>query len=183
MEIKYSVETEDLVAFAGHQRQLHHRDDGATKFFWWLMVPALIASVSIFAEANFFRVGAVFAVFVIAYSIWVKVYMRRYYKACYSEESARGIVGNHRLILEPDYFIEVADLRETVCRWEHVAGVYHTTNHTFIYLNSILAYVVPRRAFGSEAEFQEFRKKLEEYAARTHATGSDPAARANASAE
>ena len=81
----------------------------------------------------------------------------------YSEGRNLGVLGPHRLVMTPEWIVDVNDFIERRIRWEAIERVDASDDHAFLYVGSNSALVVPRRAFPDDATFRHFVET-----ARTH---------------
>lgn len=73
-----------------------------------------------------------------------------------AEGKNKGIVGEQTLTLTPDYMMCVSEAGESTIKWSSVERVVTTDEYTFIYISSVNAFIVPRRAFPNNDEHQSF---------------------------
>ena len=72
------------------------------------------------------------------------------------EGKNKGILGRHRVTLTPESVIEASEFSQNATSWRAVERVVEFGDHVFIYINSMAAIVVPRRAFPAPSEFDKF---------------------------
>ena len=69
-------------------------------------------------------------------------------------------LGPLHLTIDENRIAETAPGYNGSIAWSHVTQVTHTPNHLFVYLTrfpeSLICYIVPRRAFAIESEFEKF---------------------------
>ena len=100
----------------------------------------------------------------IGYLLFVLVYypfayrrtIRKTVDSMADEGKNRGLLGPHRVTLTAESIIEATDFSESTTSWKAVERVANSGEHAFIYVNSLAAIMVPRRAFAGVAEFNEF---------------------------
>lgn len=72
------------------------------------------------------------------------------------EGQNRGFYGRCELEIGPDALTETRPSGSTIRNWTSVERIVTTPSHLFVYTSGIEAYVVPRRAFSTESEFNAF---------------------------
>jgi uncharacterized membrane protein len=87
--------------------------------------------------------------------------MRRNTERIYAENPGGGLLGRHRLVLEPEWLSESTELRESRARWRAVGPLVATESHLFIFVTSFTSVIVPRRAFPSDESFSTFVATVE----------------------
>ena len=73
-----------------------------------------------------------------------------------SEGQNKEFYGECALEADDDALTETRPSGSTIRNWTSVERVVTTASHLFVYTSGIEAYVVPRRAFSTESEFNEF---------------------------
>jgi hypothetical protein len=84
-----------------------------------------------------------------------------------------GFLCEHRIEITPEYMIETTDVGETKVFWRGVEKIAEDSGYLYFYTGAMQAHVIPRRAFASRAEAQEFRETARHY--REQAAGLEPA--------
>jgi hypothetical protein len=86
-----------------------------------------------------------------------------------SEGRNDGLFGHHRVEISPEHVTEFNPHGQTSSTWRAVEQVAATEDHAYIYINAMAALIVPRRAFASPAEFDEFVRTARNYHAAARA--------------
>lgn len=73
-----------------------------------------------------------------------------------SEGQNTGFNGECELLAGVDALTETRPSGSTIRNWASVERIVATPSHLFVYTSGIEAYVVPRRAFSTESEFNTF---------------------------
>jgi len=79
-----------------------------------------------------------------------------------SEGQNNGFYGKCELHVGADGLTETRPSGSTTRNWSSVERIVTTPHHLFVYTSGIEAYVVPRRAFDSDAEFNELASVIAE---------------------
>jgi hypothetical protein len=80
-----------------------------------------------------------------------------------SAGSNLNLIGPRRLTLSGDLLNYSTPISQMLNRWSGVERIAVDREAFYIYLSSVLAIVVPRRAFGSDAEFRAFAQLASTY--------------------
>ena len=67
-----------------------------------------------------------------------------------------GVLGSHTVTLSPEALRERTDVTESQVSWQGVQRIDVTSKHIFIFLQPAAACVIPRRAFPSVADAEQF---------------------------
>lgn len=71
-----------------------------------------------------------------------------------------GCLGEHYFKLTERGFHESTEFNETLHKWAGIQSVSKSNRFIFVRISNFLFHIIPRRAFGTEAEFEEFWTKL-----------------------
>ena len=71
--------------------------------------------------------------------------------------------GRHRVTISPHGIAESGEFGESTTAWQAVECVVSAEEYAYVYLNALAAIIVPRRAFDSPAEFDEFVRAAQRY--------------------
>ena len=93
--------------------------------------------------------------FLITSIVWIFLFPKRMQKNIAGRVS-KGLLGKRSLSLTEEGILEISESRESKSKWDAVENLVETQEYIFIYISSIMAYVIPSRAFTSEAERNEF---------------------------
>ncbi len=109
-------------------------------------------------------------VFIIAYTLWVVFYPKYFNKTVkknvekmLGEGNSNSLYGEHKLSLTEDGITETNEAEKLEIGWNSIEKIVKTEEHIFIYLDSIKAYIVPKRAFKDNKEEEEFITYLENH--------------------
>jgi hypothetical protein len=86
------------------------------------------------------------------------------------EGAELNVVGRRRLSLSPEFIVYSTPLSQTVSRWQAIERIAWNRDALYIMLASNSALSVPRRAFASEVQFQQFVERATEF----HAESNQP---------
>ncbi len=170
MKASYELTVDDLVAFT----QYHHAQSPtarrqrfgclATGLFAMLSLPALILVGS---DEPFLQTARdiwplllgplLFLIFAIPYIKWRTGILT---KKTINEGRNTGAYGNCSLSLDPDGIRESKTSGDTVRKWSAVEKIIVLPEYLFVYTSGIEAFVVPRRAFATDSEFDAFARHV-----------------------
>ncbi|MEX1231431.1 MAG: YcxB family protein [Planctomycetaceae bacterium] len=94
-----------------------------------------------------------FAVFIVPYVRWRTRQMSR---RLLTEGTNAGFYGACDLAIDSEGLTESRPSGSTSRKWTSVERIVTTPQHLFVYTSGIEAFVVPRRAFGTDSEFNAF---------------------------
>lgn len=77
-----------------------------------------------------------------------------------SEGQNKGFYGQCELETTDDSIIETRLSGTTIRNWNSVERIVVTPSHLFVYTSGIEAFVVPRYAFATEVEFENFLETI-----------------------
>jgi hypothetical protein len=89
--------------------------------------------------------------------------LRKIIAGMVSEGANRGLLGRHRVTISPENVSESGDFVQISTAWRAVEKVVALEEHAYIYLNALAAIIVPRRAFATPGEFDEFVRTASHY--------------------
>jgi hypothetical protein len=78
------------------------------------------------------------------------------------EGKNNDLLGSHSLIADEKELIEKSKNGETHLNWDGVEKIVSAENHLFIYVSSISANVIPKRAFENQNTMDEFYRYVNE---------------------
>ncbi len=173
MDINYDVTVDDMVKFNAH----HLRSSGASRSslartqagiaaIYAMLTTMIVLTGDIPLYLAAVPMALLTAVVVGRLPGRVEQRVRRLVQASYAEGRNLGTLGPHRLTLTGDGFIDASPYVESRVRWEAVERVEITDEHAFVYIGSLRACVIPRRAFPDEATFYRFVETVRHLARR-----------------
>jgi len=159
-EITYRVEIADMKAF-----QRHHRRTSAAnrrlRIFLLLLILGLDLDATLRQESGsvgyrvlyfFVLLGIYGLLFAIVSFVVNGIAQFRAYRGAEN----RGILGEHTITLTPEALHERTAVNDSKALWRGLFRVDGTLEHIFIFTQPNSAYVIPRRAFPSPADSEQF---------------------------
>jgi hypothetical protein len=136
----------------------------------WLFIGAamiLIGSILIFfdpsAVASHVVMGAVFAGLFAAYPWFYRLRVRRMCEGMFREGANSNVIGPRRVTLLPEYLVYSTPMSQTITRWAGMERVLQEKEVIYLLLANVTAIPVPRRAFATDDQFQQFAKAAAEF--------------------
>ena len=159
-EITYCVEIADMKAF-----QRHHRRTSAVHRRLRIFLVLLFVGFgldSTLRQANT-SVGYRVLYFLVILGIYALVFAVisgvvhwiAQFRAYRGAENG-GVLGEHTITLTPEALHERTAVNDSKALWRGLFRVDETLEHIFIYTQPNAAYVIPRRAFPSPADAEQF---------------------------
>lgn len=167
-EVVYELEVEDLVELSifNHKRSRALRRQffavraiavgGALLIFTPLFLAPRIDVLSILA-------ACVFALLIFLAPQVVRRRQRRLYRRIFLEGNNRTLLGTRRLRLAPQGLMFSSELIESTVKWPAVESIETNADYVYLYVAAVQAYVVPRRAFNDDLQFQAFVELARRY--------------------
>lgn len=191
MTVEYELGLEDVVAFQLHHER--HSRAGARCFrtAWrgsaivWVGVSVLVWYCFVsngYSPVDAARLALPLFILVV-YCLWR--YPRNYFARIqqiateqYLEGNNRGLFCRHRLTISPEGVSDETEFGEGKSAWAAVEQVGANADYFFVYLSAASAFIVPRRAFVHDWNFDDFVATARRY--HEQARGTMPADVANA---
>lgn len=169
-EVVFEQEIEDLIELAVHSQKrsrVLRRQQLAAR----LAVPLLftvIAFAAIYLQGlNRTTAGAAVVLLIMALSGALsrspQRKQREILRRVLLEESNRTLLGTRRLRLTREAVLCSSEWIESAVKWPAVETVETNADCAYIYIASLQAYVVPRRAFNDDLQFQAFVELARRY--------------------
>ncbi len=172
MEAEYELTVDDIVAFNVHHRKASPtiRRVGRLALIIVLFAIALIGISTITgkdAPAERASSGVIWLVVLIGV-IFIFAYQSRYgfakiVRRMLGEGLNVALLCRRRVAIDRDAISVVSEYFERKTRWPAVEKVVETGDYLFIYLSSVQAEIVPRRAFADESRFRSFVEAAKRY--------------------
>src|SRR4051812_35690852 len=89
--------------------------------------------------------------------------LRRIIAAMVQEGESRTLFTRHRVSISPEGISDATEFSQNSIKWNGVERVIVDGDYAFIYFNALAAIIVPKRAFATAAEFEQFVRTSEAY--------------------
>lgn len=166
--VAYELKLEDVQAFDLHYARtarLATRTRRQVRLALTSLLAVLLVTLNLCASAPaplWFLGLAILGAWYAAFPRRVERLALRHTARMYAEGRNAGLLGPHRLELEPEWLVERSPLREVRTHWRAVEKVVLEREHIFIYVSGFTAVIVPVRAFASEAQRHALLAAIEE---------------------
>ena len=174
MEVHYTNFEQDLLALNEHvmRRSPTWRRPFLIRWFgmpliYFVMGLGLLAVSRLSEDAAMsiagFMLILISPVWLVFYPWQYRVRVRRGVQRLLREGHNQGIYGHHRLVLTPTEVARYSRFGHAAIYWPAVERIEVGENHAFIFVSSMSAFIVPKRDFSSEQEFQSFVETARRY--------------------
>lgn len=127
-----------------------------------MFVVSVALLVSLISMVRSFFPGALFiqlAMFLVLYSIFVH-FWNRYSRRIMAPEQGGSLLGPHTFSLTPEGFEDRGNFSFSLTRWSGVQTIQETPGHLFVFIDKTVAHIIPRRAFATPEDYEEFVQAL-----------------------
>ncbi len=177
MEVEYRLTEEDLVAFARYQRD---RNPGHK---WLVYVPlfvvlALILTIPLLLGQGGFDPLMLIPFGTMALAVLFGIFTarrsmpRQMARQLIRQGEKAKILGAQRMRITPQGLTNVMELTAGAVDWAALERIDVSGEHAFFYLLNTTAFILPKRAFGSERDFDDFVATAKRYHDEAKAAGS-----------
>jgi hypothetical protein len=184
MQVQYQLNLDDVVAFnlyhfsRSKEAQRRIRLNQLLGIIFVLFIALMWPRWGLGLRTFFFIGYSLFLL--LGYPAYYRWFVKRNAQKTYSEGQNKGVLGNHIIALDSDGVIEISDVGETRTTWSGVEKIEANDKYIFLYTGSLMAHIIPRRAFLNEVEAYEFIQMAQQYLSErprltSHSTGADSA--------
>jgi hypothetical protein len=97
--------------------------------------------------------GLIIFVFYLPFYRWINT---RQARKLLKEGDNKAVLGHHELSLSPEGIFVRTQTSESKTSWSAITKVLQNDQYVFLYVSSINAFVIPKKAFANESTLQEF---------------------------
>ncbi|EMS69814.1 YcxB family protein [Ruminiclostridium cellobioparum] len=130
----------------------------------FMIVPFLIAGVTdlplLYWICVFIVISVVWIVFYPKYFVWA--FSKRVSKMV-DEGKNKDLLGKHRVTVNEEGVLEQSENGENKISWSGVEKIVSSNQHIFIYIGSISACIIPKRAFKTNTDMELFHEYISKY--------------------
>lgn len=80
-----------------------------------------------------------------------------------NEEANRALFSRHQVVLSSAGITDSSELESSTTAWPAIERVSRADEHVFLYISAMSAIIIPRRAFTTTAEFDQFFQAAIDY--------------------
>jgi len=168
--MKTEITREDFLQFNKHmQSRINSRK------------PILFALSFLFLLVIIMNIGEPFDLFAIATEMLILLVLWTFVFVLFKQISLSrikkmpkdkgAILGNREYLIEDKGFREISDSSETLTNWKGFKEIQESTDHYYLFVDKIAAYIIPKRSFSNIRE-EEFigaiNENISEYTADTN---------------
>jgi hypothetical protein len=171
LTVEYENTLDDVIAFSVHVNQTSPALRLNLRLRWGVAAVAcvILLAATLVLQSFMPNRGLFVGLYAIIMGLLLLTYSRRYrtgirrlHTRLYREGANRTLVGPRRLTLTPEFVDYATPLSQSMTRWLGVEKVEVTDQALYIYLSSFSGISVPRRAFVSTEEFEQFANRAKE---------------------
>ena len=171
MEVEYSLGLEDLLAF-NQYRNAHSPTIRRQQFTPRVAVLIALAGVWVLSSAIVdpsawiilgLFLGLVGAISYFSYPARLRRRSRRLVEHIYMEGQNRGLFTRRRMTITPETITDATEISVTTMKWVAVEKIAVDQRHVYFYVSAASAFILPKAAFATEEEFQEFVETAQGY--------------------
>ena len=169
-EVVYEQEIEDLVELALHAQKrsrVLRRQQLAARLGAPILFTVICLAVIYRQGLNRATAGAAVVVGIVALIVFLsrapQRKQREILRKLLLEGSNRTLLGTRRLRLTPEALMLSSEWIDGAVKWPAVEAVESNADYAYIYIASLQAYGVPRRAFNDDLQFQAFVELARRY--------------------
>lgn len=159
MKLTYRIDKKDHTAFLRHH--ILRSSNVWRQYSVVLILGILWVSYTSYSRGEEFQTAVIFLagyvlMTVLVYFVSSYVTVLSSIRRQSSAGDNNGLVGDHCFIVDDTAVCEQSGHVETRVKWIGIRKVAVAQDHAFIYYNSQSAFIVPKRAFAEESDFDQF---------------------------
>ncbi len=169
VEVEYELNVEDEVAFRLYN-YTYSRKLLRYMYLTACLSEILVATVLVVASgrphfAFVFALSVLAALTLVYYLVSTSIFRKRLRWTVIRDNGERPskLLGRQRLSVNAESVSEITPAGKSITRWNTVERVASTDQYIFIKVRGSVPYIVPRRAFASEEEFNQFIGTVKAY--------------------
>ena len=175
MEVEYSLDMEDLLAFNQYLnsqspslRRVHLMRRLtlaiALAVLWVFLCVELGGDIGPGACVILgLLLGLVNVVFFFLYPVRFRQRTRRLVERMYMEGQNLGLFTRRRMTITPETVTDATEVSVRTMKWVAVEKIAVDQRHAYFYVSAASAFILPKAAFATEEEFQEFVETSQGY--------------------
>jgi len=160
MDIDYTLGPDDITAF----NRYHFKASASTQRSYWRgLLTGVGVALFLFVVFRGWEswISALFPVvfllfYVVAYPISIRRTISGIGKQVAKEGRNAGLLTTHHFSIDEAGLVDRTSVTETRTSWEGVERVVQTDAHIFLYVSATSAHVIPKAAFATPQQAQEF---------------------------
>ena len=167
MQLDYQIVLDDLIAFNLYHAGTSKRSRRSFRFtlawivFCILVVALLWPNWSTLERVVYFVVFSL--IWLIGYSIYYGWAIKSHTRKLYSESENKGLIGEHTMVIDPEGVTERSVVGESKTTWSGIEKIVHDDKYIYLYIGSLQAHVIPKRAFQNPDDAETFLQLAQAY--------------------
>jgi hypothetical protein len=158
VNVSYEITKEDILNFNKYA-MLNVPTFRRTFITNLVMLPLIILATGIILKFNIVNLILGVIGTTVVYYFLVMFLVKRKVMKMNAQKS--GLLGSHTMEINPDGIKVKNANNEGFTSWKKIQNVVSAKNYIYFFITDQFAYIVPKRAFGEEANAQEFFKQAE----------------------
>ena len=167
MQLDYQIVLEDIAALSLHHARTSKLSRRRMLFMqaWGIFCTLVIVMAwtrgSSVERVVFFIVLCLLWLF--AYPLYYRWTIKRNVRKMYAENENKGVLGDHTIVIDPEGVTERSAVGESKTSWGGIERIQADDEHVYLYLGSLQAHVIPKRAFRSHEDAEAFVQLAQAY--------------------
>jgi Uma2 family endonuclease len=174
MRIEFSLTEKDLLAFQRHYMRSNRRwGFRLARILFWSLIFLVLVLVLLGQQfparrgRGFLQTVPLFPLLFVVV-LWVGASLLTYWAPALAvKKMLRGrnarVLEPREMSIGPEGLTTVSVFGTATCRWDALHTIDVTPDHLFLYQLSTMAFIIPRHAFPSDADFQDFVAASKQY--------------------
>jgi membrane protein implicated in regulation of membrane protease activity len=176
VEVSYTLAMDDTVAYTTYLMR-KHGVGRALFLFCWLVIPLLSVGGAVWL-LQLDEEWAVLAAVILALSgvIYTAIYpslyrstLQRRIRALTEKMGTRGLVGRRTLLFSEESLTEINEVGRSEVKWQDMERVEEVDETVYLFVTESAAWILPRRGFDSDADYDAARSFIFRKLAGKHA--------------
>ena len=111
-------------------------------------------------EKTYPILALLFASFIVAFLLLLGMYVVSFLFYFLLGHKTTGVLGSHQYQITPEGLLEETDVNRTLTKWSGITNLLKTNQFLFVQISWYLFHIIPRRAFKSNEEFEDFYNEI-----------------------
>jgi YcxB-like protein len=170
IEITYNLEANDLIIAYNYMNKTNKFNNlfrwAIYSFFTIVIIKNLITIKASLGEKIFAGI-VVLGIVILGFNLLIWLINFLMIRANLPKDETSGVLGEHTIRITPDQLIEYTSVNQSYHQWITIKKIQELPEHLLLILGSNHVHIIPKRAFSSDIEYQEFYRKTTEYKERS----------------
>ncbi|WP_156120591.1 YcxB family protein [Neosynechococcus sphagnicola] len=165
-EITYQLEVSDLFATHRYSYKTNKANNLTKLFAYTLFTITIIQTLMKIEEALWLEIVVgilTLGICIVGFNLFMYFVSLLFFRVNLPKDGTSGILCEHTIQITPTQLIERTSVNETRHRWISVKRLQELPNHLLIILNNNQAYTIPKKAFESTSNYQNFYEMARQF--------------------